>query len=30
MPLDALLELTHDALQARVITLRMLALSGAI
>jgi tRNA pseudouridine55 synthase len=30
MPLDALLELTPDALQARVITLRTLALSGAI
>jgi tRNA pseudouridine55 synthase len=30
LPLDSLLDLTRDALQARVITLRMLALSGAI
>jgi tRNA pseudouridine55 synthase len=30
MPLDALLNLTSDALQARVITLRTLALSGVI
>lgn len=30
MPLNALLDLAPDALQARVITLRMLALSGAI
>jgi tRNA pseudouridine55 synthase len=30
MPLDALLSLTTDALQARIVTLRMLALNGVI